>query len=482
MEETSIKKAALILAVSKYSTIFLNLFFTTILARLLSPNDYGIVAVTTVFTTFFSLFADMGIGAGIVQNKELTEKDVNCIFSFSIKLGIILCIIFSLFSYPLSLFYEDSVYILVGILLSVSLLFNTFNMVPNALLLKQKEFLRVGIRTVVVCILTGIIGILLALCGLKYYALIIQAILNSFFTFVWNFVSTKPRITFRINKESMDKTKKYSSFIFAFNIINYFSRNSDNLLISKFMGAANLGYYDKAYKLMCYPTQNLTHVITPVIHPILSEHQNEKEYIYKKYMKIIKILSLLGIFIMTFCFFASDEIIRIMFGDRWEDSIPCFKFLSVSIWAQMITSSSGSVFQSLGDSKCLFISGTINSVFTIGAIILGILEGNIVAVSRNVGIIYILHFISTYIILIRFSFKGKIINFLQFLLPDFFIILVMFLVGFGTDLLFKIVMIRHILLKCVIRGSIMLPFFILLLIMTRQYKYLMVIKHKNRKG
>ena len=84
-------------------------------------------------------------------------------------------------------------------------------------------------------------------------------------------------------------------------MFNYFARNADNLLVAKFMGDTQLGYYDKAYKLALYPEQNLTHVITPVIHPILSEYQDDKAYIYENYMKIVKILSLLGLFVVRIC-------------------------------------------------------------------------------------------------------------------------------------------------------------------------------------
>ena len=107
MENISIKKAAFINAISKYSTIFIGILFTAVLARLITPEDYGIVAVTTVFTTFFGLFADMGIGAGIVQNKDLDSDDVNGIYSFTVKIGFLLILLFSLFSIPLSFFYKD---------------------------------------------------------------------------------------------------------------------------------------------------------------------------------------------------------------------------------------------------------------------------------------------------------------------------------------------------------------------------------------
>lgn len=470
MGEVSLKKATFITALSKYSTIFLNLLFSAILARLLSPEDYGIVAVTVVFTTFFSLFSDMGLGAGIIQNKELNQDDINSIFTFTIKLSIILFILFSLFSIPMSFFYKDKVYIPVGILLAFSLLFSALNLVPNAILLKQKRFVLVGLRTIILCVASGVLTIVFALLGLKYYALVLQTVLSSFATFLWNYLTTLPKYVKKVNKESISKIKNYSAFSFAFNIINYFARNTDNLLISKFMGTAQLGYYDKAYKLMCYPTNNLTHVITPVLHPILSEHQNNKKYVYDKYLQIVKLLSLCGIFIMTFCFFASKEIILIMFGQRWEYAIPCFKYLSISIWAQVITSSSGSIFSSIGDTKKMFFTGVLNSVLTVTAIILGLLEGNINSVSRNVGIVYNITFITTYIILIQFSFKMNYFNFIKTFVPDFVLLFIMFLSGFGINMLIKYINIENMIIICIIKFVLMLLVYIISLIILRQHK------------
>lgn len=469
--EISIKKAAFISAASKYSAIFLNLVFTAILARILSPEDYGIVAVTAVFTTFFSLFADMGIGAGIIQNKELSRNDVDGIFTFSVKTALVLSFIFALFSYPLSLFYRNPAYVPIGLLLSASLFFNTLNIVPNALLLKEKRFLSIGLRTVFICVLSGIAGIVLALYGMKYYALVWQALFNAFFIFLWNFISTRPRVVRTPGASGIGKIKGYSSFVFGFNIINYFARNSDNLTISRFLGTASLGYYDKAYKLMCYPVQNLTHVITPVLHPILSEHQNDKTYIYERYMRIVKILSLLGAFITAFCFFAGDEIILLLFGKKWAASVPCFKFMSVSIWAQMITSSSGSIFQSLGDTKRMFIVGLANSVLTVCSIVLGIMKSDINAVARNVGIVYNLHFFTTYITLIHFSFGMSFRMFLASFVPDFVTMGALFAGGFGVDVVFNRTGIMNAMEKCGIRFIALSAILLLLVLLFRQVKW-----------
>lgn len=135
----TLRSAFIVTAMSKYSRIIINLVFTIILARLLTPEDYGIVAVTNVFINFFAVFSDMGISVGVIQNKELTDEDNNNIYSFSVYFGIVLSVIFALFSFLMARFYQNNIYIPIGFMLSVSLLFTTLNMVPNALLMKEKS-------------------------------------------------------------------------------------------------------------------------------------------------------------------------------------------------------------------------------------------------------------------------------------------------------------------------------------------------------
>ena len=102
MATSSIKRAAYINAAARYSTLFLGMLFNAVLARILTPEDFGIVAITVVFTTFFSLLSDMGLGAGIIQNKDLSEDDVASIFAFSLRLGIVLSVLFAVFSFPMA--------------------------------------------------------------------------------------------------------------------------------------------------------------------------------------------------------------------------------------------------------------------------------------------------------------------------------------------------------------------------------------------
>ncbi|BBK76272.1 MULTISPECIES: lipopolysaccharide biosynthesis protein [Clostridium] len=411
MANISIKKAALINFIAKYSNILIQLLVNCILARILTPDDYGIVAVITVFISFFTMIADMGIGPAIIQNKELSNRDVSEIFTFTILTGVIISIIFALFSYPLSKIYDNNVYIYLGMILSISILFNILNIVPNSLLLKEKKFKTLGVRTIIINFLCGMITIALALVGAKYYSLVINSLLVGFFTFSINCYGSNLKIKFSFS--SIKKIKQFSSYQFSFNFINYFSRNLDNLLIGKFMGQVPLGYYDKAYKLMLYPVSNLTFVITPVLHPILSDYQNDKDIIYEKYIKVVKLLALLGAFISVYCFFSADEIIRIMFGNQWGTSVASFKILSISICVQMVLSSSGTIFQATNETKKMFYAGLLGAGANILMIIIGVLKGKIEYVAIGVVIAYMLNFITCYYLLIKKVFNRKLTEFMM---------------------------------------------------------------------
>lgn len=470
----SIKKAAFINLIAKYSNILIGLLFSAIIARILSPKDYGIVAIVTVFITFFLLFTDMGIGSAIVQNKKLTKEDENSIFSFSFLLGGGLGLIFTLCSIPIVAFYSDSVYYTICPMLAVSLFFNTVNMVPNAKLLKDKKFVRVGVRTVVVTLVSYSITIVLALIGFKYYALVIQSILQALFTFLWNLYHSGLRIT-KIKKESLLKIRNFSVFQFAFDFMNYFSRNLDNLLIGRFMGQKKLGYYDKGYRMMLYPINNLTFVVSPVLHPILSDYQNDKKYIYEQYKKVVKLLSIIGVFITVVCFFSSREIILIMFGSQWEPSIECFRLLSISVWSQMVVTTAGAIFKSLGRTDLTFKSGLVHITIAVAMIVIGVCTGDIYKVSLLVSVSMLIRFFVEYFFLIKKGFGLPLFGFLKIFVPEILggVLMVAVLIGV------YFIHIDNIVLSLLAKASAAGVVYLVYLIATKQINYLLAIMPKK---
>lgn len=406
-------------AIAKYSGIIISLIISGILARLITPDEFGIVAIATVIISFFSIFSDLGIAPAIIQNKELSKEDINYIFSFTLWSGCILSSLFFLSSWPISWFYkQDSIRIICQIL-TLNLFFASINIVPNALLYKEKEFKFIAIRSFIIQIIGGTISITAALLGAGLYALIINPILSSILIFIISFKKKPQKIHLTWGLSALKKIFSFSAYQFMFNVINYFSRNIDKLLIGKYINMSTLGYYEKSYRLMMLPLQNITHVISPVMHPIFSNFQNDLQKLSSSYEKIIHFLAFLGFPLSTLLFFSSQEIILIIFGEQWLPSIPVFKILSISVGIQIILSTSGSIFQASNDTKSLFICGLVSTLFNITGIILGVFfYKTLEAIAYCICLTFSINFILCYWWMYKITFKKSMRNFWkQFLSP-----------------------------------------------------------------
>lgn len=430
----SIKTASLITAASRYATVVFNLVFTMVLARLVTPGEFGVVAIAVVFTSFFSIFSDMGLSSGVIQKKELSDVDIENIYSFNCYISILLMVVFFLFSFVLAWFYEDSIYVPLGGVLGVSLFFSSMVAIPQALFMRKRRFALIGVTRVVSSAIGGCVAIVLAFYNFGCFAIGFQSLITAGVQFVWICALAKIECGLRFHLfprfESIQKILDYSAYIFGFNVINYFARNLDNLLIGKALGAQTLGYYDKAYKLTTFPVQNLTTVISSALHPILSEFQNNYEAIYKRYIPIVKFLSLVGVFFSVLFFFSGDELIVIMFGDGWSESVIPFELLSLSLWFQMTASSCGGIYLSLGKTNVALRSCCVFVPVQVACIIFGVMTGSLAYCSLLVSLSFVVKFFVEYWFLIKRSFGAGYFDFLKLFLPDVLIALVMSVVMF----------------------------------------------------
>ncbi len=416
-------------AISKYSSVLVTILISAVLSRLLTPEDFGIIALVSVFITFFNLLGNIGIGPAIIQNNDLSKDDLRSIFSFSALVGVTLSFLFYLSADLISGFYSDPQLIPVVRLLSLSIFFNIVVIVPSALNRKNLHFKKMGIINVSVQIGTGILAIVMAYFGFGYYTLIYQSIVSSLIIFFIFYYFYPIVLTTKIKKSPLKKIASFSSYQFAFNFINYFSRNLDNILIGKYMGNAPLGFYNKSYTLMLLPIRNLTHVITPVLHPVLAQHQDDKKFIFNQYLLIVKILAFLGFPLSVFLYYSSSELILIMFGNQWIESIPVFKILSISVGIQICLSSSGSIFQAVNRTDLLFVSGLISSVFMVAGIIYGVFYGGTLEdVGYGLLIAFLINFFQGFYILIRYALNESFLEFLRILIAPLFLSVILIMV------------------------------------------------------
>lgn len=237
------------------------------------------------------------------------------------------------------------------------------------------------------------------------------------------------------------------------------------------MGMDALGYYDKSYKLMLYPVQNLTFVITPVLQPVLSEFQHRKDIILMHYKKIAKILALMGAFITVFCFFSAREIILIMYGERWIGSINSFRILSISIVIQMVLSSSGSIFQATGHTKELFQTGVISACTMILFIIIGLRLGKIEYLVGLLVLGFLLNFIQGYYILIKKVFQQSYFSFLKEFVST---IIIMSLMAAAYIVIYRVIKLNipNTIISAAVKFIIGIVFYAIGLVITREYNFI----------
>jgi PST family polysaccharide transporter len=428
--KTQFISSTIYVAITKYSSILIGLIIAAILSRLLTPDDFGTVAIVSVLTGFFNLLGELGVGTAVIQKKNLSKQDINVIFSFTILVGLILALIFFSLSSVVSFFYGQSVLKNICRLFSVNILLGCVNIVPNALLLKEKQFKFLMFRQLSIQLICGILGILSALIGWGIYALLVHSILSVVLTFFVNYIHYPIKIAI-INISSLKKIASYSMYQFLFGFINYFSRNLDKLLIGKFLSPAALGYYAKSYHLMLLPVNNLTRVLTPAIQPFFSDFQDDKQKIYNFYLKIVHLLALIGLPLSVFLHFSAEELILIVFGNQWINSVPVFEILAWSTGIQIILASSSSIFQAANNTKKLFLSGVLSAIMMVTAICVGIFVFNdLEAVAYILLCAFFINFFQSYYILIKMTLQQSMILFFKQLFIPFLLAICVFVFEF----------------------------------------------------
>ena len=394
--------------ISKYSTIIIVLIVTSILARLLSPSDFGVVAIATVFITFFNLVSDFGIATAVVQFKDLSQEDIKSIFGWTFWIAVVLSSSFYFCAPLLSSFYDNSLLKSVCQLLSLQIFFATLNIVPNALLLKQKKFNVIAARTLSIQILCGVASVAVAFNGGGIYSLLINPIVGMFLNLVINVFYIRLTIKLIPEVASIEKIFSFSSYQFLFNFINYIGNNLDKMIIGKTISIAGLGYYEKAYRLEQLPAQTVLGVVGPVLHPYLSDYQNRPDKILEIYNKLNRILLTISFPISAYCLLCAKELILMVFGYQWVESILYFSIMSITVTTNLATSPTGSVLQASNQTKLLFYMGTINVLVALIGLCIGAFVFRTILAICVIGVFSsIICFIITYYLSYKFCFKAS---------------------------------------------------------------------------
>ena len=336
------------------------------LMRLINPSEFGLLGMVTVVTGFLNVFKDFGLGNSLIQKKNIDKIDSSTIFWFSFFIGATLTILLIFTRSFIVKFYHEpklnEIIIALAPLFIIGALGRTHQFILRKKLLFKKIFFieAISIGT------SGIISIYLAFKGYGVWALIIlhlsRILLNTIITwFITNF--------FPLFKFSISRFKEHWKFGFPLlgnQIFNYITRNSDRLLIGKYLGSESLGFYSRGNNTILMPTRQIIGVIAPVLFPSFSLIKDQKTRIKQIYLKSIKISTFFIFPLMGLIIIFSKPIVSLVFGNQWIPMAPLLRILPLIGAIDSITHLSGSLFLSQGKVKTL---ATINIIRGIASII-----------------------------------------------------------------------------------------------------------------
>jgi len=283
--------------------------FSIMLARILTPDDFGLIAMVLVFSGFATLLSELGLGAALVQRAELAHGHINAAFWANLVAGFVLALTFFVLAPVLASFYSHPA--LEAISRAVALLFivSALGVVQGALLQREMSFRRMALVEIAATVIAGCVAVVLATSGFGVWSLVTQLLLAQTLrtTMLWWASSWRPTLT--LDRTSLRELWGFSSHLMGFNVFNYWIRNLDNLLIGKFVGASDLGIYSRAYGLMLLPVSQLSRVTNRVMFPALSSIHTDIERSKSLYLKATRSIALVGFPTMVGLFVVAESFV-----------------------------------------------------------------------------------------------------------------------------------------------------------------------------
>jgi len=405
-----LKKAVLNSMTGKYLVYGIQLISLTTLARLFTPEQFGLVVIAQVFIMFFQMMATSGMAPAIVYQKEISTRLRDGIFSFSVLLGAFLTIFFVIIAPYIHKWFGFNQGLMVFYALAICVFFSSISMVPIASLQRDTLFIKIAYAEIFAELMSLFACFVAYFYKFGLYALALKYLLVPVFRFIFYYLfsssSSIGRPHLGTDIWSVKKILGFAKHQIAFNVLNYFSRNLDNILIAKFFGVASLGVYDKTYQIMRYPLQLFSFAITPALMPILTKYQSQPEMVCTEYYKVSFRLALIGLFSSFVLFWAAEDVIYILFGDQWYGAVNLLKILSLSIPVQMVLSSTGGVYQAFGATRSMLFCGVFSSIVTVCAIITGVFYGDLILLCIGLWIGFSINYVQCFIVLHRTVFSG----------------------------------------------------------------------------
>lgn len=324
-----------------------------ILARILVPDDFGLVAIATLAIDSLQLFAEFGFTSALIYRKTRIEDAAHTAFTI-VLIGGVLSTWAGILSAPaIAWFFKDPRVVPILRVLSLTMLISSFGQVPLTLLAKELDFRRRAVPMVVPSLLNGLVSIICALSGLGVWSLVVGRLVHSLVTSALAYVVTgwRPRWTF--NRDLAGEMLDYGKHIVGSQLLVFGITNVDDMFVGRILDTASLGAYGLAYNLSNLPATQITRIVGQVMFPAFSKIQDDMQAMKRIFFATIRYVSLLSIPIAVATIVFAGDFIYVLYGEKWASAIVPLQWLGVYGLIRSIAANMGNVFKAGGQPKWL---------------------------------------------------------------------------------------------------------------------------------
>lgn len=358
--------------VQRFGTMAISFVSNIVLARLLTPDDYGTIGMLMIFIAVANTFVDGGFGSALIQKKEPTQEDYSTIFWWNMFLSIVLYGLLYLGAPAVARFYNLPLLCDVLRVQGIVLIINALSIIQQNQLRKQLKFKRLATVTVISAILSAGTAIILAYIGWGVWALVAQQLMLSGFTAIQLWVLNKWYPLLIFSKESFKQLFGFGGFILVSSLINTLCNNIQGLLIGRFCNTTTLGYYTQARKLEEVASTSFTTVVDQVSYPILAKFQDDKSKFINILKRLVLSIAFITIPLMIILIIISHPLILFLYSEKWLPAVPYFKILCIAGIAICLQGIHYIAVASIGKSKPMFLWTLIKRLLGILYLIVGL--------------------------------------------------------------------------------------------------------------
>lgn len=337
-------------AVDRVLVNIVQLAIAIVLARILLPEDFGLVAMLYVFLAMSDVFINSGMGSALIQRQNVSDLDYSTVFFFNLLVSCSLYGLLFISAPIISEFYNAPQLIDLTRILGLSLIINALAIVQRAHLEKQMNFKALAKVNVLALFVSGTVSITAALNGLGVWALVLQALINSCLIAFGLHFSSSQRINLAFSMQSFNSLFGYSSKLLIAGLYAQGLQQITSLAIGKFYMASQLGFYAQAKKLSDTSVSTLASILHKVSFPVLTSLQDDNVRMVSAYRRMIKMTAFITLPIMALVALMAEPIIYVLLGDKWLEAVPLLQWLAIAKMAIPISMINMNILNAVGRS------------------------------------------------------------------------------------------------------------------------------------